>query len=948
MADRSFLAWPFLEDRHRALQAGLDDWAATHVPALIDHHDADGSCRKLVAAMGKAGFLTHCAPEAATAGAKLDVRSLCVARETLAYHGGLADFAFAMQGLGTGPISLFGTAAQKARYLPGVAAGTAIAAFALSEANAGSDVAAMSTTATPDGPDHVRLNGEKTWISNGGIADHYVVFARDGAGTGTRNISAYIVDAGQPGFDIAARLDVTAPHPLATLRFKDCRVSLSQRIGGSGDGFKIAMATLDVFRSTVGAAALGLARRALDEALERAATRPMQGGVLADLQLTQAALAESATEIDAAALLIYRAAWTKDCGAARITREAAMAKMFATEMAQRVIDRAVQIFGGEGVRVGAKVEELYREVRALRIYEGATEVQKVIIARALLAGRDAAPPAAKPAVQEETPPIRHSAHVDTFARDNLPPRDLWPDLVFPLPELQYPERLNAVSELLDKHVSGGRGQAPCLISSTGESWTYAETAAQVNRIANVLTGSLGFKPGHRVLLRAPNSPMLAAIYLAVLKAGGVVVATMPMLRARELSFIIQKARVFLAFCDPALLTELESASKGQLAPIRIVDIGQELPALMAAVQPEFTACDTASDDVCLIGFTSGTTGEPKATMHMHRDLLAVCDSYGAHVLKANASDRFIGSPPLAFTFGLGGLVLFPLRVGASTILLERPSPDDLLAAMVALKPTVCFTAPTAYRALAAKMRPGDCASLRICVSAGEALPLATFEAWKAATGITLQDGIGATEMLHIFISATVEQVRPGATGKAVPGYEARIIDDQGRELPPGSVGRLAVRGPTGCRYMADSRQVKYVENGWNVTGDTYLMDSDGYFWYQARSDDMIISSGYNIAGPEVEASLMMHPAVAECGVVGAADADRGMIVKAYVVLKPGHPPDDDMAKTLQDHVKADIAPYKYPRAITFVSALPRTETGKLQRFQLRQMAKEAPPARTTP
>jgi 2-aminobenzoate-CoA ligase len=544
--------------------------------------------------------------------------------------------------------------------------------------------------------------------------------------------------------------------------------------------------------------------------------------------------------------------------------------------------------------------------------------------------------------------MHRSAHVDSFARDNLPPRALWPDFVFSLPELQYPERLNAVSALLDSHLAAGRGDEPCLISSTGESWTYVETAARVNRIAQVLTGTLGFQPGHRVLLRAPNSPMLAAIYLAVLKAGGVVVATMPMLRARELSFIIRKAQVSLAFCDPALLGELEAATQGQPVLTRIIDIGRDLPAMMAAAPADFEPCDTASDDVCLIGFTSGTTGEPKATMHMHRDLLAICDAYGAHVLKARAADRFIGSPPLAFTFGLGGLVLFPLRVGASTILLERPSPDDLLAAMITLRPTVCFTAPTAYRALLGKMAPGDCASLRICVSAGEALPLATFDAWKAATGITLQDGIGATEMLHIFISATVDQVRPGATGKAVPGYQAKVIDADGGDLPPGSIGRLAVRGPTGCRYMTDSRQAQYVENGWNVTGDTYLMDEQGYFWYQARSDDMIISSGYNIAGPEVESSLLTHPAVAECGVVGADDEERGTIVKAYVVLKPGHQEDGAMAKALQDHVKADIAPYKYPRAITFVKALPRTETGKLQRFQLRHMAKADATARTAP
>jgi len=386
MADRSFLDWPFLDVRHRQLHAGIDAWARIALPGLVDHHDVDASCRKLVRALGEAGFLSQVVP-AAFGGAReaLDVRALCLARETLAWHEGLADFAFAMQGLGTGPISLFGSEAQKQRYLPPVARGEAIAAFALSEAEAGSDVAAMTTRAEPDGAAYVRLNGAKTWISNGGIADHYIVFAREGEGKGTRNMSAFIVDAGLAGFEIADRIEVTAPHPLATLRFIECRIATSQRIGAPGEGFKIAMATLDVFRSTVGAAALGLGRRALDEATARAASRPMFGGMLGDLQLTQAALADSATEIDAAALLIYRAAWTKDMGAARITREAAMAKMFATEAAQRVIDRAIQIFGGEGVRVGSKVEELYREVRALRIYEGATEVQKVIIARALLA-----------------------------------------------------------------------------------------------------------------------------------------------------------------------------------------------------------------------------------------------------------------------------------------------------------------------------------------------------------------------------------------------------------------------------------------------------------------------------------------------------------------------------------------------------------------------------------
>ena len=534
--------------------------------------------------------------------------------------------------------------------------------------------------------------------------------------------------------------------------------------------------------------------------------------------------------------------------------------------------------------------------------------------------------------------MARSAHEDSFARDHLPPRDQWPDFVFSLPELDYPVRLNAVSELLDSHVAAGRGAADCMVAGDGTVWSYAETARYVNRIARVLTGKLGMRPGHRVLLRAPNSPMLAAVYLAILKAGGIVVATMPMLRARELGFIVRKAGIALALCDLRLLDELQRTAGAEPSLTRIVTLGDELDALMTDEPDEFAACDTAADDICLIGFTSGTTGEPKATMHVHRDLLAICDCYGAHVLKARADDRFIGSPPLAFTFGLGGLVLFPLRVGASTILLEKTSPDDLLSAMQVLKPTVCFTAPTAYRAMLGKMTAGATGTLRVCVSAGEALPLATFDAWKAATGITLQDGIGATELLHIFISARVDEVRPGATGKVVPGFEAKVVDEHGHELPPGSIGRLAVRGPTGCRYMADARQTRYVEQGWNITGDTYMMDADGYFWYQARSDDMIISAGYNIAGPEVEASLLAHPAVAECGVVGVADDDRGMIVMAYVVLCSGSEAGEALVKTLQDHVKADIAPYKYPRAISFVPSLPRTETGKLQRFQLRRIA----------
>ena len=538
-----------------------------------------------------------------------------------------------------------------------------------------------------------------------------------------------------------------------------------------------------------------------------------------------------------------------------------------------------------------------------------------------------------------------SAHRDTFARDNLPARGEWPEFVFGLPELSYPERLNCASELLDRWIAAGQGERPCLISPT-QSWSYAQLAERVNRIANALTRDLGFVPGNRVLLRGPNSPMVVAAHFAVIKAGGVVVATMPLLRAKEIAYPLTKAKIELALCDHRLADEMEKARAQAPTLQRVVYWGSEsadaLEALMAKPGYEnFAACDTAAHDVCLIAFTSGTTGEPKGTMHFHRDMLATCDSYGRHVLRANGGDRFIGSPPLAFTFGLGGLVLFPMRVGAASILLEKTTPDDLLAAIEKYRATVCFTAPTAYRAMLAKLAQHDISSLRKCVSAGEALPKATFDAWLEATGIKILDGIGATEMLHIFIGSPETEIRAGATGKPVPGYEARVVDDSGNELPPGTIGRLAVRGPTGCRYLADKRQAQYVQNGWNLTGDTYVMDADGYFWYQARSDDMIVSAGYNIAGPEVEAALLEHPAVTECGVVGVPDEERGQVVKAYVVLRPGYAGDTVATKLLQDHVKATIAPYKYPRAVEYVSSLPRTQTGKLQRFELRRIASAA-------
>jgi 2-aminobenzoate-CoA ligase len=538
-----------------------------------------------------------------------------------------------------------------------------------------------------------------------------------------------------------------------------------------------------------------------------------------------------------------------------------------------------------------------------------------------------------------------SAHVDTFARDNLPPRSTWPEFLFALPELHYPERLNCVTAFLDRWADAGEGQRPCFVAPH-ETLTYAQTQERVNRIANVLTRDLGLVPGNRVLLRGPNNPMMAAAYLAVIKAGGVVVATMPLLRAKEIAYPVTKARIGLALCDHRLADEMEKTKA--LAPdLRsIVYWGDgstgALEALMAKPGYEtFAACDTAAQDVCLIAFTSGTTGEPKGTMHVHRDMLATCDSYGRYVLRATPDDRFIGSPPLAFTFGLGGLVLFPMRIGACSILLEKAPPDELLPAIATFRASVCFTAPTAYRAMLAKLAEHDISSLRKCVSAGEALPKGTFDAWHDATGLEIMDGIGATEMLHIFIGSPEGEIRSGSTGRPVPGYEARVIDDAGHEMPPGIPGRLAVRGPTGCRYLADSRQHNYVQSGWNVTGDTYVMDAEGYFWYQARSDDMIISAGYNIAGPEVESVLLTHDAVAECGVVASPDSERGSIVKAYVVLRPGHTGDAALTRALQEHVKATIAPFKYPRAIEYVTQLPRTQTGKLQRFELRRIASDA-------
>jgi len=541
--------------------------------------------------------------------------------------------------------------------------------------------------------------------------------------------------------------------------------------------------------------------------------------------------------------------------------------------------------------------------------------------------------------------VNYTAHIDTFARDHLPPPDQWPDLVFDLPELRYPERLNCAVELLDRAVERGWGERAAILAPGGLRWTYAELIARANRIAHVLVEDMRLVPGNRVLLRGPNSPMMAACWFAVMKAGGVAVATMPLLRAKELTDIITKARVSHALCDARLAAELDAARAACPTLATIVHFETDTPegveARAAGKPAGFANVATALEDTALIAFTSGTTGQPKGTMHFHRDVLASCDCWPRSVLRATGEDIFAGSPPLAFTFGLGGLLLFPLRAGAATLLLEKTSAEALLQAIAANRVTVLFAAPTAYRVMAGLAAQFDLTSLRKCVSAGEGLPAATRKLWKEATGIELIDGIGATEMMHIFISHDETAAKPGATGKPVAGYRACVMDDAGHPLPAGKVGRLAVKGPTGCRYLADDRQLQYVQHGWNYTGDAYLVDNEGWFVYQARNDGMIVSAGYNIAGPEVEGALLAHPAVAECGVIGVADEERGQIVKAFVTLKAGFAADDAMAKQLQEHVKQSIAPYKYPRAVEFIASMPRTETGKLQHFRLRQMDAES-------
>ena len=531
-----------------------------------------------------------------------------------------------------------------------------------------------------------------------------------------------------------------------------------------------------------------------------------------------------------------------------------------------------------------------------------------------------------------------SAHIDTFARDNLPPVDQWPE--FNLDLFDYPDHLNAAFELTDKMVSAGFGDNTALIGN-GRRRTYKELTDWSNRLAHALVEDLGVKPGNRVLIRSANNPAMVACWLAATKVGAVVINTMPLLRAAELRKYIEMAKIDFALCDSRLSEEMRACEE-DFPKLMVKEFDgtsnhdAELDQLALEKPVQFHSVKTGRDDVALLSFTSGSTGEPKATMHFHRDLMIVADGYAKEVLNVSETDVFVGSPPLAFTFGLGGLAIFPLRFGAAATLLEDASPPNLIEIIQKYKATVCFTAPTAYRVMLQAMDEGaNLSSLRAAVSAGETLPAPIYEDWKAKTGKPMLDGIGATELLHIFISNRFEDHKPSCTGKPVTGYEAKVVNEQGQDVPEGEIGRLAVRGPTGCRYLNDNRQKLYVIDGWNITGDSFSRDSEGYFHFAARNDDMIISSGYNIAGPEVEAALLAHEAVSECAVIGIPDEERGEIVEAHIVLNGEKIGDQTLTKALQDHVKSIIAPYKYPRSIIYKKILPKTQTGKIQRFRLK-------------
>ena len=865
------LQLPFFDDSHRTLAARLAVFCEETVAPALRGAEADplAAGRDAIRMCAAEGLLARLVTEPAP-----DLREVCLVREALAARSGLADAVFAVQGLGSFPVLRAGGEAVRTHYLPRVASGEAIAAFALTEAEAGSDVRAIRTVARADGPDYV-LDGSKTLISNAGIADYYVVFAQTGTertpARARSQLSAFVVDAETPGLRVLRQIPLMAPHPIGELALDACRVPCRHRLGAEGDGLKIALTTLDRFRPSVGAAACGLAGRAIQEALGHVGQRRQFGQTLSTFQATKLAVADMQTELDAARLLVYRAAWLTDRGQERVTREASIAKLFATEAAQRIVDRSVQLHGGLGVVRGVPVEQLYREVRALRLYEGTSEIQRLIIADHLL-GRDDQKSEDPGRSDDRTIGQSINRPMACSFTDHRPPVELWPERIYTLPELQYDPRLNLAAALLDIHVEHGCGDSVAVVHGAAR-LTYAALQRMVNRIGNGLR-THGVKPGSRVILRMPNRPEFIATWLAVQKIGAVCVSTMPMLRARELTYVIRDSEAGLAVVAEELLEEMEHAVEASATPPTLVTVaggaegrpgGQTLEALMAASGEELQPHLVDRDDPAIIAYTSGSMGQPKGASHAVADILASADTYAKRVLGATSTDVFGGHPTLAFTYGLGAGLVFPLRVGGSTVLLDRFSPEALLDLTAREHVTVLSCGATTYKLLLQVPdleRRFDLSAVRLCVSAGEPLPKSVHDEWLERTGIEVLDGLGTTEMFHIFVSARPGDRRAGSIGQAVPGYEVRIVNEALEEVPRGTPGLLAVKGPTGCRYWRKPvRQREYVRNGWNVPNDICIQDADGFLWYQCRNDDLIISAGYNIAGPEVEGVLLEHPAV---------------------------------------------------------------------------------------
>jgi len=917
VADSSFLAWPFFEDRHRRLAPALDAFAAR---MHLSHDDTEASCRAAVRALGDAGVLAPCC--VLEEGGRFDVRSLALSREVFARHDPLLDFAFAMQGLGTGPISLFGSQQQREGYLPPVMRGERLAAFALSEPQAGSDLAAIATSARREGADWI-LDGQKTWISNGGIADHYVVFAKTDAG-----LSAFIVNAGTPGLEVSARIAVIAPHPLASLRFSGCRVRGDALIGNPGQGLRIALGTLEIFRTTVGAAALGLARRALDEALERTCTREISGRKLADYQLTQARLADMALQVDAAALLVYRAAWAKDSAGGRITREAAMAKLYATEAAQQVIDAAVQLFGGAGVVSGGIAERLYREIRALRIYEGTSEIQKLVIAGTLTKER-----------QEAKPPEGFMLDATRIARERL--RGVWPQRV--------------ATDYLDRWATE-KPDATALVAWRLDEerevrLTWKELATRTAAMAAALENA-GVRRGDVVSFQLPSWWEFVALYLACVRLGAIANPLMPIFRKRELSFMLRQAeaRVFVApakfrgFDHAALARELAAEMPG----MRLLIVGGEgADSLELALERADTAkyargARLQPDDVTQLLYTSGTTGESKGALHTSNTLLCAVQAFAPR-MKIGADDVIFMPSPLAHQLGFCYGMLMSLQLGVPLVL-----SDIWRAARAAQLITdngVTFTfAATPFLAdlaglVAEKQKLGR---LRLFASSGAPIPPAVAQAGHEKLDLAVAASWGMTECGSITVTPPDGSRATESDGSALPNGEVRIVGSDGRELPRGEMGALQVRGASlFCGYLKRPQLYKLDADGWFDTGDLARMDAEGYIRICGRSKDVIIRGGENIPVVEVEAALYRIAEVADAAVVAMPDPRLQERACAFVTLRAGALL--DLSAVWRRLAAEGFTKHFWPERLEILAEMPRTATGKIQKFVLRELAKDLRP-----